>query len=72
MLLQPKGNNQMSINCWSNEESITQVNDYDDLNDYEYSSDGKRMRFINYITGDVVYHEDALFHKLKKNMLYSY
>ena len=40
-----------------------------DLADYEYSSDGKRMCFINFITGNVVYSGEALFSKLKNNML---
>jgi hypothetical protein len=42
----------------------------DDLDSYEYASDGKRMCFINYTNGHTVYHEDHLFHVLKKKMLF--
>jgi hypothetical protein len=40
-----------------------------DMPDYEYTTDGKRMCFINYQTGNRVYAGDALFHKLKNEML---
>lgn len=40
-----------------------------DLTDWEYSSDGKRMCFINFKTGERVYHEDQKFHILKSHML---
>jgi hypothetical protein len=40
-----------------------------DFNDYEYSSDGKRMCFINFKTGNVVYACDDLYSKLKSQML---
>ena len=39
------------------------------LDDYEYTSDGKRMCFINYITGNVVYPRDRLFDTLKRIMI---
>lgn len=45
------------------------VEKIDDLDGYEYSSDGKRLCFINYTTGDVVYRGDALFSNLKNMML---
>jgi hypothetical protein len=44
----------------------------DDLNNWEYTSDGKRMCFINYISGLRVYHGDTLFHTLKNKMLQNY
>ena len=40
-----------------------------DLNDYEYISDGKRMCFINYITGNRVYSGETLFRDLKSRMM---
>lgn len=40
-----------------------------DLNDYEYISDGKRMCFINYKTGNRVYAGETLFRDLKSRML---
>jgi hypothetical protein len=40
-----------------------------DESDYEYTSDGKRMCFINYITGHVTYNGEHLFSILKKKMI---
>lgn len=40
-----------------------------DCSEWEYVNDGYRMCFINYITGQRVYHGDAIFHTLKKSMI---
>lgn len=48
---------------------ISGWNDDDDIDNWEYISDGKRICFININTGLRVYHGDSLFHKLKNKML---
>ncbi len=45
------------------------TDDVDSIEDYEYISDGKRMCFINYLTGKRLYYEDPEFHVLMKKML---
>jgi hypothetical protein len=53
------------------EKSFKQTPRYErsELTDWEYTSDGKRMCFINFKDGRRVYHEDDLFHDLKRNLL---
>lgn len=43
----------------------------DDLENWEYISDGNRLCFINYLSGLRVYANDNLFHVLKRKMLHS-
>jgi len=42
----------------------------EDLSDWEYASDGKRLCFVHIHSGRRVYFEDPLFHVLKRKMLH--